>query len=74
MNESLPERDSGVSVMADELLEMYRCMLQIRRFEETTSTLYAAGEIPGFVHVSNRPGGDGSRRVLGPARGRPHLL
>jgi 2-oxoisovalerate dehydrogenase E1 component len=35
-----------------ELLEMYRRMLVIRRFEERTSRLYADGVVPGFVHLS----------------------
>lgn len=33
------------------LLKMYRTMLTIREFEETASTLFANGEIPGFVHL-----------------------
>jgi 2-oxoisovalerate dehydrogenase E1 component len=33
-------------------VEMYRRMMLIRRFEERTAELYAAGTIPGFVHVS----------------------
>src|ERR1700728_2860161 len=33
-------------------VELYRRMLRIRRFEERTAELYAAGAIPGFVHVS----------------------
>jgi 2-oxoisovalerate dehydrogenase E1 component len=37
---------------SDELLEMYRRMLVIRRFEERTSRLYADGVVPGFVHLS----------------------
>ncbi|MET8978835.1 dehydrogenase E1 component subunit alpha/beta [Streptomyces sp. NPDC004539] len=36
----------------DELLEMYRRMRRIRRFEERASALYKATEIPGFVHLS----------------------
>jgi TPP-dependent pyruvate/acetoin dehydrogenase alpha subunit len=35
-----------------ELLDQHRRMALIRVFEETTPTLYAAGEIPGFVHLS----------------------
>lgn len=35
-----------------EVLEMYRRMARIRRFEERTSELYRAGEVPGFVHLS----------------------
>jgi 2-oxoisovalerate dehydrogenase E1 component len=37
---------------SDELLEMYRRMLAVRQFEEQTAKLYAAGTVPGFVHVS----------------------
>jgi 2-oxoisovalerate dehydrogenase E1 component len=33
-------------------VELYRRMARIRRFEERTAELYAAGAIPGFVHVS----------------------
>ena len=36
----------------DDLLEMYRRMFLIRNFEERTAALYAAGVVPGFVHVS----------------------
>lgn len=36
----------------DELLQMYNRMLLIRKFEQATSRLYAAGQIPGFVHLS----------------------
>ena len=35
-----------------DLLEMYRRMRRIRRFEERASELYRASEIPGFVHLS----------------------
>ncbi|MDV9174165.1 dehydrogenase E1 component subunit alpha/beta [Streptomyces sp. W16] len=34
------------------LLEMYRRMRRIRRFEERASDLYKATEIPGFLHLS----------------------
>ena len=33
-------------------LRLYRTMLRIRRFEEETAALFAAGELPGFVHLS----------------------
>jgi len=36
----------------EDLLEMCRRMLTIRLFEERTAVLYAAGNVPGFVHVS----------------------
>ena len=37
---------------ADDLLEMHRRMLVIRGFEQRVATLYRAGEVPGFVHLS----------------------
>ncbi len=37
---------------ATDLLEMYRRMLVIRRFEERVSALYRDSEVPGFVHLS----------------------
>jgi 2-oxoisovalerate dehydrogenase E1 component len=36
----------------DELLELHRRMLVIRGFEQRVATLYRAGEVPGFVHLS----------------------
>ncbi|MCX4767727.1 dehydrogenase E1 component subunit alpha/beta [Streptomyces sp. NBC_01275] len=47
--------DAGVgtrSAHAEQLLEMYRRMRRIRRFEERASDLYKATEIPGFLHLS----------------------
>jgi len=40
------------SAHAEQLLEMYRRMRRIRRFEERASDLYKATEIPGFLHLS----------------------
>ncbi|WP_329260944.1 dehydrogenase E1 component subunit alpha/beta [Streptomyces sp. NBC_01478] len=40
------------SAQPDRLLEMYRRMRRIRRFEERASELYKATEIPGFLHLS----------------------
>lgn len=37
---------------ADDVLEIYRRMFRVRHFEERTAALYAAGTVPGFVHVS----------------------
>ncbi|MET7682481.1 dehydrogenase E1 component subunit alpha/beta [Streptomyces sp. NPDC005423] len=37
---------------AEQLLEMYRRMSRIRRFEQRASELYKATEIPGFLHLS----------------------
>jgi len=33
------------------LVKMYKSMVRIRRFEEKVSELFAAGRIPGFVHL-----------------------
>ena len=38
--------------MTAELVEMYRRMMRIRSFEQAASKLYAATEIPGFLHLS----------------------
>ena len=35
----------------EKLIEMYRTMVRIRAFEERVSKEFAAGNIPGFVHV-----------------------
>jgi 2-oxoisovalerate dehydrogenase E1 component len=40
------------SVSQSDAVELYRQMVRIRQFEERTAELYAAGTIPGFVHVS----------------------
>lgn len=37
---------------SQQLLEMYRRMRRIRRFEERAAELYKATEIPGFLHLS----------------------
>lgn len=40
-----------MEVKKEMMLEMYRKMVSIRKFEKKTSELYAAGNIPGFVHL-----------------------
>jgi len=40
-----------MGVEKEKLLWMYRRMLTIRRFEEKVAELFAAGKIPGFVHL-----------------------
>jgi len=40
-----------MSIDTEKLLWMYTNMLKIRRFEEKVSELFAAGKIPGFVHL-----------------------
>ncbi|HRV99964.1 MAG TPA: thiamine pyrophosphate-dependent enzyme, partial [Aminobacteriaceae bacterium] len=40
-----------MEISKETLLGMYRKMLTIRRFEERAAELYAAGRMPGFVHL-----------------------
>ncbi|MCP1337244.1 thiamine pyrophosphate-dependent dehydrogenase E1 component subunit alpha [Futiania mangrovi] len=40
------------SLSAERLTELYAQMLLIRRVEETLSSHFAAGDIPGFIHLS----------------------
>jgi pyruvate dehydrogenase E1 component alpha subunit len=40
-----------MDINRETLLEMYRKMHLIRHFETNTKTLFAAGKIPGFVHL-----------------------
>ena len=35
--------------------ELYRVVLRIRRVEERIRDLYAAGRMPGFIHLSITP-------------------
>jgi acetoin:2,6-dichlorophenolindophenol oxidoreductase subunit alpha len=42
----------GNALSADELLALYRTMLTIRRSEEALRDVFAAGEVPGFIHLS----------------------
>lgn len=37
---------------SDEYLDIYRTMVTIRQFETLAGQLYAAGKIPGFIHLS----------------------
>ena len=39
-----------MSLPADLLIELYRVMFTIRRFEETVSELFRKGQLPGFTH------------------------
>lgn len=39
-----------MSVTAERMRELYRTMLRIRRFEETVSSNFARGRMPGFTH------------------------
>ncbi len=40
-----------MSTDTEKLLWMYTNMLKIRRFEEKVGEFFAAGKIPGFVHL-----------------------
>jgi hypothetical protein len=37
----------------DTLLSIYQKMVTVRKFETLTGELFAAGKIPGFIHLSN---------------------
>jgi pyruvate dehydrogenase E1 component alpha subunit len=37
---------------AKKLLELYQCMVTVRQFETMAGEYFAAGEIPGFIHLS----------------------
>ncbi len=37
--------------MSEKILDIYTRMLRIRRFEEQVGTLFAQGQLPGFVHL-----------------------
>jgi len=43
--------DNFESLNKEKLVELYTNMLKIRKFEETTSNLFAEGLIPGLVHL-----------------------
>ena len=42
---------SMILMPKEKLIQMYRGMLRIRHFENRVKDLFAAGEIPGFVHL-----------------------
>lgn len=43
---------SDTDIAPELRVRLYETMLRIRRFEEETGSLFAAGELPGFVHLS----------------------
>src|SRR5262249_61515160 len=47
----VPRRGGHMSPDPATVLELYRGMLTIRRFEERAGTLFEAGQIPGSLHV-----------------------
>ena len=42
----------GPSIPAQELLRLYRTMVTVRKFETLAGEMFAAGKIPGFIHLS----------------------
>ena len=67
----------------EKLIDMYRTMLRIRTFEERVSREFAAGNIPGFVHlyIGEEATASGACANLGPDdyitsthRGHGHLI
>ena len=40
------------SIPAQELLRLYRTMVTVRKFETLAGEMFAAGKIPGFIHLS----------------------
>ena len=52
MQEPAPSPTSVEAQPASELAAHYRAMLLIRRVEEALATMFADGEIPGFIHLS----------------------
>ncbi|RFB03956.1 pyruvate dehydrogenase (acetyl-transferring) E1 component subunit alpha [Parvularcula marina] len=47
----MADKSTNLSATKDELLEYYRMMLLIRRFEEKAGQLYGMGHIGGFCHL-----------------------
>jgi pyruvate dehydrogenase E1 component alpha subunit len=45
------QKDRLTALPADQLIEIYRQMLLIRRFEEKSAEVYVAGKIGGFCHL-----------------------
>jgi len=67
----------------DQALELYRCMVLIRRFEDAVQTLFQRGEVPGTTHLctGQEAVATGVASVLGPEdrvagtyRGHGHAL
>ncbi len=40
-----------MSMSQEQLLEMFRCMVKIREFENRAHEMFLAGELPGFLHL-----------------------
>ena len=70
----------GAQSGSEQVLDLYRRMLRIRRAEERLARLFADGEIPGFIHLSIGQeavavgvGADGVGRDRRCDRGESHL-
>jgi len=45
------EKKNTVAIEKEKLINMYRTMARIRTFEERVSKEFAAGNVPGIVHL-----------------------
>ena len=61
---------TAADLSREQLLGLYRQMLEIRRTEEALARLHQAGQIPGACHTYVGRGGDRDRRLRPPARHR----
>jgi len=43
--------DAGPPLSVEDLSELHRRVVRVRRFEERVVQMYANGDIPGFVHT-----------------------
>lgn len=53
LNEKSAASSHGRNEAAPPLFELYRRMVRIREAEKSCGALFAAGEIPGFIHLSD---------------------
>ena len=50
--ESINDQQKRLNLTEDRLLDMYKTMCKIRRFERMADTLYAMGKVHGTMHLS----------------------
>ncbi len=69
-------KKSATAATADRLLQFYRDMLLIRRFEERAGQLYGMGLIGGFCHlyIGQEAVVVGMQAAIGPGRSGHHRL
>jgi acetoin:2,6-dichlorophenolindophenol oxidoreductase subunit alpha len=48
---TIRDEEEKMEIKNESLIQMYRIMLRIRHFENRVKDLFAAGELPGFVHL-----------------------